>query len=99
MKSTSESNGIGNFSCDSGQAGRVAPELQILRFLPPSTRKQIADSFVPVSFPFGSVIVREGDPYDALYVLVSGQARVVKVGDHGAEVPLNSLRPGESFGE
>ena len=45
------------------------------------------------------MIVREGDVADAFYVLVSGTARVVKRGETGEEVPLNVLRPGDSFGE
>jgi HlyB family type I secretion system ABC transporter len=70
-----------------------------LGFLSPEVRATVADRFVRVTHPFGSVIVREGDPADAFYVLVSGRARVVKRADTGEEIPLNSLRPGDSFGE
>jgi ATP-binding cassette subfamily B protein len=73
--------------------------LPALRFLPPELRKLVVDSFVPAAFPFGGVIVQEGDEADALYVLVSGRARVVKLAEGGEEVPLNTLRPGDSFGE
>src|SRR5205823_13629205 len=52
-----------------------------------------------VSFPFGEVIVREGEPADAFYLLVSGTARVVKRGESGDEVALNVLHGGDSFGE
>ncbi len=74
-------------------------DLPILRFLPPDIRSLVVDSFVPASFPFGAPIVREGEEADALYVLVSGRARVVKTGTTGEEVSLNVLRPGDSFGE
>ena len=53
-------------------------DLPILTFLPEEVRKLIVDSFVPASFTFGQPIVREGEPADGFYVLVSGQARVVK---------------------
>ena len=48
--------------------------------------------FVPASFPFGSVIVAEGSPSDAFYVLVSGKARVVKRGSTGDEIPERAAR-------
>ncbi len=74
-------------------------KLPIVQFLPPDVRNFIADSFVPVSFSFGTPIIREGEEADAFYVLVSGRARVVKQSQNGEEISLTSLRPGESFGE
>ena len=74
-------------------------DLPLLRFLPPEVRRQMVEGFVPAAHPFGSVIVREGEPADAFYVLVSGRARVVKATDSGDEIALNSLRPGDTFGE
>lgn len=71
----------------------------LLCLLPPEARALVVGSFVPVSFPFGAEIVREGDEADALYVLASGRARVVKRGAGGEELTLNSLRAGDSFGE
>ena len=74
-------------------------KLPLLEFLPPGVRAQVAHRFVRATYTFGAVIVREGDPADALYVLLSGRARVVKRGDSGEEVPLNVLRAGDAFGE
>ncbi len=74
-------------------------KLPLLEFLPATVRAQVARRFVRTSYAFGAVIVREGDPADALYVLLSGRARVVKRGDTGEEVPLNVLRAGDAFGE
>ena len=74
-------------------------KLPLLEFLPPAVRAEVARRFVRASYPFGAVIVREGDPADALYVLVSGRARVVKRGDTGEDGPLNVLRAGDAFGE
>ena len=62
-------------------------------------RSSSAGLFHP-RYPFGTVIAAEGTPTDALYVIVSGRARVVKKGsDGGDEIPLNVLRAGDSFGE
>ena len=77
----------------------LVSDLPLLRFLPPEVKKLVVDSFVPVSFTFGSAVVREGEESDALYVLVSGKARIVKRSERGEEISLGSLRPGESFGE
>jgi len=80
-------------------ARELIAELPAFSILPAQVRTLVAESFEPVSFPFGAVIVREGDEADAFYVLAAGSARVVKQGDHGEEVPLNVLRRGDSFGE
>jgi ATP-binding cassette subfamily B protein len=80
-------------------AGELIGELPAFALLPEEVRRLVAESFETVSYPFGAVIVREGDEADAFYVLASGSARVVKLGEHGEEVPLNVLRRGDSFGE
>jgi HlyB family type I secretion system ABC transporter len=80
-------------------ARAVLDELPGFRAMPDEVRGLVADAFEPVSFGFGTVIVREGDDADAFYVLVSGTARVVKRTEQGQEVPLNVLRRGDSFGE
>lgn len=76
----------------------VLDSLPLLMFLTPDVRSLVADSFVPVSFPYGAVIFAEGDAADALYVVAEGRARVLKAGE-GGEVSLNVLGPGDSFGE
>ena len=77
----------------------VLDDLPGFRAMPTEVRSLVNDAFEPVSYDFGSVIVREGDDADAFYVLVSGTARVVKQAEQGTEVPLNLLRRGDSFGE
>jgi ATP-binding cassette subfamily B protein len=77
----------------------VLDDLPVLRFLPEDTRALVVRHFVPASFPFGGVLASEGESTDALYVLVSGRARVIKHSDTDDEIPLNILRAGDSFGE
>ncbi|HKQ03119.1 MAG TPA: cyclic nucleotide-binding domain-containing protein, partial [Actinomycetes bacterium] len=81
------------------EAHPVLADLPLLAFLPAALRGVVADSFVPVSFPFGTVVVREGDDAEALFVVASGRARVLKLGDDGQEIPLGVLGPGDAFGE
>jgi ABC-type bacteriocin/lantibiotic exporter with double-glycine peptidase domain/CRP-like cAMP-binding protein len=71
----------------------------LLELMPPDVRRLVEASFTHVEFGFGEVIVAEGDQADALFVIQSGTARVVKAADHGEEVPLNVLQPGDVFGE
>ena len=71
----------------------------LLRLLPSDVRKIVIDSFLPLSISFGLPIVKEDEPANAFYVLVSGKARVVKKAQNGEEIELNVLRPGDSFGE
>jgi ATP-binding cassette subfamily B protein len=77
----------------------VLRDLPILSLLPGEIRELVMETFVPASFAFGSLIVREGDDADALYVLVSGRARVVRRGANGDEISISTLRTGDSFGE
>jgi HlyB family type I secretion system ABC transporter len=78
---------------------RVLDELPAFRAMPEDVRRVVGEAFEPVAYDFGQVIVREGDPADAFYVVVSGPARVLKRAENGEEVPLNLLGRGESFGE
>lgn len=73
-------------------------ELPMTKFLPPELKKLVMDCFVPASFRFGGDIFKEGEETDAVYVLAEGRARMVKRAENGEEIPLNVLRPGETFG-
>lgn len=50
-------------------------------------------------YPKNSVIVFEDDPGDAMYVVASGQVKVVLTADDGREVILSVLGEGDFFGE
>jgi serine/threonine-protein kinase len=50
------------------------------------------------AFPAGALILREGDPGDAAYMIVSGRCRVFRKVD-GQEETLLTMGPGEVFGE
>jgi CRP/FNR family cyclic AMP-dependent transcriptional regulator len=50
-------------------------------------------------YPKNSVILFEDDPGDALYIVASGQVKVVLIGEDGREVILSVLSDGDFFGE
>jgi ATP-binding cassette subfamily B protein len=82
-----------------GPSREVLTELPLLSLLAPDVRELVAASFLPVRYQFGETIFATGDSADGFYVLCSGLARVLVVGETGEEVSLNVLRPGDSFGE
>lgn len=84
----------------SSQAGATGTteHLALLEGLPAPVRDLVAAAFVHQAHTFGDEIIRQGDEPDGFYVLVSGKARAVRE-EHGTEVLLGSLGPGDSFGE
>ncbi|HEY3335004.1 MAG TPA: Crp/Fnr family transcriptional regulator [Candidatus Limnocylindrales bacterium] len=46
----------------------------------------------------GEVIFHQGDPGDALYIILTGRVKISSPSDTGVEAILASLRPGEFFG-
>ncbi len=50
------------------------------------------------SYKLGEVVFHQGDAGDRMYLVYSGKVRVLRAED-GGEVPLNTLYPGEHFGE
>jgi CRP/FNR family cyclic AMP-dependent transcriptional regulator len=47
----------------------------------------------------GATVVKEGDDADAMYLIHDGELRAFVVGDGGRVLELNTLGPGEFFGE
>lgn len=59
----------------------------------------IAEHAITKTYPPHSIIIREGDAADALYVILYGKAKVYVSNAEGAEAILNILGSGEFFGE
>jgi CRP-like cAMP-binding protein len=65
-----------------------------------------ADSLEPLGremrlrrFRRGEVIFHQGDPGDALFIVLTGQVKISLPGETGDEAILATLRPGDFFGE
>ena len=67
--------------------------------LPPPLLETIAKGASVRVFPKNAIIVNEGDETDSLYVILAGRARVYVSNAQGREVQLNTIGPGEYFGE
>ena len=74
-------------------------QASFLQFLPQEHYESVRALFRQARHDFGDSIVRQGEKADAFYVLVAGRARVLQTTGEGREVPLNTLRPGDVFGE
>ena len=53
----------------------------------------------PISYPPGSVIVRQGEVGEQFYILTGGRADVFVEHPDGHEMPVDHLRAGQYFGE
>ena len=51
------------------------------------------------SLPADSLIFKEGDVPDALYVLTSGRVKIYLADEHGKDIVLSHKGPGDYFGE
>jgi CRP-like cAMP-binding protein len=68
---------------------RLSPE-QVARYLP---------NFRLIRYESGAAIVRQGEPADMFYILITGRAEVVNHGLNGEDLVLAQLDTGEWFGE
>src|SRR4051794_18927626 len=78
---------------------RALRDLPVLETVAPDLRALVLASFVTEQYEFGGVVVREGDPSDAFFVVLAGRARVIATGAQGQEVSLDLIGEGEAFGE
>jgi CRP-like cAMP-binding protein len=79
--------------------------LELLRRVPlfgaltPSQSASIADAIVKKRFKRAEMIVEQGKKSDALYIILTGRARVMSTDSRGREVILATLHPGDYIGE
>lgn len=78
---------------------RALAEWPLLRHLPVDVRARVSQQAAETRFPFGAVMAAEGASADAVFVIVSGRARVIQRGETGDEIPLAMLGGGDSLGE
>jgi CRP-like cAMP-binding protein len=77
---------------------RFFANARFLRMLDTEGRKRLLAAAEARRYQDGEIVVREGEPGDALYVIVSGLA-AVSADNLGAEKALNELADGQFFGE
>lgn len=79
--------------------------LELLRRVPlfsaltASQSASITDAIVKKRFKRSEMIVEQGKKSDALYIILTGRARVMSTDGRGREVILATLQPGDYIGE
>src|SRR3954468_9945632 len=71
----------------------------VFRFLSDEHFEALEPILQAEHYDCGDVIVRQDEPADSFYILTRGRARALKIKPDGEEIPLGSLKPGDSFGE
>jgi CRP/FNR family cyclic AMP-dependent transcriptional regulator len=79
--------------------------LELLRRVPlfaaltPVQSASMADAIVKKRFKRSEIVVEQGKKSDALYIILTGRARVMSTDSRGREVILATLQPGDYIGE
>jgi rhodanese-related sulfurtransferase len=71
----------------------------IFRDLPREALNAITRAVQDLVAPQHTIICREGDPGDSLYIISSGRVRIFGRNEDGVEIDLSILGPGDTFGE
>lgn len=83
---------------DMDQTLRFFANARILRLLDTEGRRRLIDAAESQTFTDGQEVFREGEPGDALYIIVDGVASVI-ADDMGHPKPVAELTDGAFFGE
>jgi CRP/FNR family transcriptional regulator len=78
------------------QFERIALALPILRRADPALRREFLQTAFLARIPKGKDVFAEGDPIDAIALLISGEVRVYKIGETGREITLYRFGNGQS---
>ncbi len=76
------------------QAEEVLQRSSLFRFLPRESFEYLRPLLHEERHDFGEVIIRQGEPAEQVYVLLSGRARAIKIDQNGEEIALATLTPG-----
>jgi CRP/FNR family cyclic AMP-dependent transcriptional regulator len=74
-------------------------DIHLFSDLEPGELETISSKAVVRQYPRNTIVLNEGDHSDSLYVVNSGKVKIFLSDSEGKEVILNSLGPGDYFGE
>lgn len=77
----------------------VLRKVPLFRDMPPDALARFAALTRERTYPKGSIIVFADDRGDSMFLVASGQVKVVLIGEDGREVILSVLQEGSFFGE
>ena len=74
-------------------------QVEIFHGLSDEELKALEGSSTTRAFPKNTVVIHENDPADSLFVIESGKVKVYCSDKNGKEFIMNTLGPGDYFGE
>ena len=78
---------------------KVLKSVPLFSALPPEQLSMLAECVMLRQYPRSASILLAGQPTNALYVMLSGRAKVLESRPDGREVILSVMGPGDFFGE
>jgi CRP/FNR family cyclic AMP-dependent transcriptional regulator len=95
--------GRGEASRGRSARGAVSPlllrQISLFRYVADAPLEALAAAMTRLKVPRGTAVVNAGEAADRLYLVIGGRFKVALNGDHGREIILGMLSPGEVFGE
>ncbi len=74
-------------------------DIPLFADLPESDLQTLTGHVTTRRYKKNTIVVTKGDESDSLYIIQSGRARVYLDDEHGNEITIRTLEPGEAFGE
>ena len=74
-------------------------QIALFRGLREAELRELAERAEIVAFPAEATIIREGDPADSLFLILSGKVKVYLTDAHGKKVVVDVRRAGQYVGE
>jgi CRP-like cAMP-binding protein/rhodanese-related sulfurtransferase len=78
---------------------KILMKSPVFRALPKEALNAITRAVQDLVVPQHTIISREGDPGDSLYIINSGKVRIFGRNEKGVEIDLSIQGPGDTFGE
>jgi CRP-like cAMP-binding protein len=85
-------------SADPAALRAMLESVPLFRDLSAADLGTLASSLRTRRYRRGEVIFHQGDPGDALHIIISGRVKISSPSESGVEAILTTLRPGEFFG-
>lgn len=74
-------------------------KIVLFQVLTPEEKEQVYQQMHSVTFRWGETILRQGEPSDSFYIILSGSVRMILIDDAGRETSLGLIEQGNHFGE
>lgn len=80
------------------QSEDLAADLFHLDEADPDARRELSRIAHAHVYPRGNILFYDGEPADAVYIVMEGRVKVSLISEEGREVVLAVMRPGDAFG-